>query len=258
MTNTKNIEFYCLGSSSSGNAYIMSFDNESILVECGLPFDELQKRAIRNGKQILDCVACLITHYHNDHANAISDCIKHGINVFTSASTFNHYNLKAEDKYILKDDQTTYITPNIIVKPFNVLHDCPESFGFIIKHIPTDTNVLFINDCKTALSDISGIPFDYVFIECNYSDQPLHIEWSNAKKANDRVLDKRYTRIHDYHMGCKACRELLNTLDLKDCKAIYLMHLSDKNAREQDMKIKVNAEHPTIPVFVCQKYGGIR
>jgi hypothetical protein len=94
-------------------------------------------------------------------------------------------------------------------------------------------------------------------IECNYSDQLLHIEYSKAKKDGDYVLIKTYGRILRQHMGLYATRKILNTLDLNECNGIFLMHLSDKNARELEMKQKIREDHPNIRVFVCNKNGGM-
>lgn len=253
-------ESYCLASSSSGNAYIFKFNNgndsHSILVECGLPYDKLQSRAIQNQVFLSDCEACLITHYHKDHACSIKEIMER-MPVFASEDTFNHYSIEPEEKYILKEGESKFITPTIKVLPFPVVHDAYGSFGFCIGDDISKQVILFINDCKTINIDLHPITFDYVFIECNYLDQPFWIEFNKAKKECNKALCDRYQRIHDYHMSLKYTIAILKTLDLSNCKAIFLMHLSDKNAREKDMKLAVQNEFPNIKILVCQKNGGV-
>ena len=50
-----------LGSSSSGNAYIVSDGNTSLLLECGLPIREMQ---IKSNFRVAHADACLISHLH--------------------------------------------------------------------------------------------------------------------------------------------------------------------------------------------------
>lgn len=253
-------EFYVLGSSSAGNAYIFKFNNDSgshsILVECGLPLNVLRAKAIQQGVILDNCEACLITHYHKDHAFCIKE-IMQLMSVFASRETFEHFHLNVDEKNILEPNQSKFILPTIKVLPFLVVHDAEGSLGFCIGDDITKQTILFVNDCKTFHSDLSKIKFDYIFIESNYLDQPFWIEFNKLKTTNASMA-KRYQRIHDFHMSLKYTIAILKTLDLSNCKGIFLMHLSDKNARERDMKLAVQNEFKNIKVLVCQKYGGIQ
>lgn len=259
------VESYCLGSSSSGNAYIFRMSDpkdewhHQILVEAGFPYQELVKRAIMQGTKLSECEAALITHCHSDHSCGAYRVNDAGIKVFSSRETLEDKNVGIipNQSNVLKDWSPTYICPNVEVLPFLVEHDAPSPMGFVIRNVPSSENILFINDCKTVRHDLSGIPIDYCFIECNYSDQPMHIEYSNAKRDGNIPLIKRYARIFRVHMGLYATRNLLKTLDLHRCKGIFLMHLSDRNARENEMRQKIGEDHPDVKVYVCGKYGGI-
>lgn len=50
-----------LGSSSAGNAYIIGDGHTSLLLECGLPFREMQ---IKSNFTVANVDACLISHLH--------------------------------------------------------------------------------------------------------------------------------------------------------------------------------------------------
>ena len=50
-----------LGSSSAGNAYIISDGESSLLLECGLPIRELQ---LKSNFRIAQMSGCLISHLH--------------------------------------------------------------------------------------------------------------------------------------------------------------------------------------------------
>lgn len=257
-------EIYILGSSSAGNAYIFRFNHSDgghsqILVEAGFPWRELMTRATLQGVRLSECEACLITHCHGDHATGARVVNAHGITVYASEGTLldERVGITPNDHNTLREYFQKFITPRIKVLPFYVDHDAPEPMGFVIRDTFDDINILFINDCKTTKANLSAIPLDLCFVECNYSDQPMHIEYNKAIEEGDVRLMKRYKRIMEAHMGLSGCRKLLNTLDLSRCRGIFLMHLSDRNARINEMREKVGADHPDVKIFVCKKNGGI-
>lgn len=50
-----------LGSSSSGNAYIVNDGHTSLLLDCGLPMREMQEKS---DFRIAEVSGCLISHLH--------------------------------------------------------------------------------------------------------------------------------------------------------------------------------------------------
>lgn len=50
-----------LGSSSSGNAYIINDGKTSLLLDCGLPMKELQ---VKSDFRVSQVSGCLISHQH--------------------------------------------------------------------------------------------------------------------------------------------------------------------------------------------------
>lgn len=255
------LEAFCLGSSSAGNAYVFQFSDgtgfkEQILVECGLLFRELIRRAVNQGLKLSETQACLITHMHNDHATALLQ-VQSICPVYTSLSTFRSKGIEhPEHSCILKDWNVSWITPHIKVLPFLVEHDCKEPFGFVIKGF--GETVLFVNDSKAVRYDLSQFKFTYCFVECNYEDQFVHIEYNQALKSGNKLGIKQYNRILNSHMGLYGTKKLLGSLDLSECKSIFLMHLSDKNAREKEMKKQIGSMFPSIPIYVCKKLGGFQ
>ena len=55
------LQIEVLGSSSSGNAYIVSDGDSSLLLECGLPIKELQTKS---NFRMTQMAGCLISHLH--------------------------------------------------------------------------------------------------------------------------------------------------------------------------------------------------
>ena len=57
-----------LGSSSSGNCYILDNGKEALIIEAGIRFQEVKKALDFNLRKV---VGCVVTHAHNDHAKYI-------------------------------------------------------------------------------------------------------------------------------------------------------------------------------------------
>ena len=70
------MELKVLGSSSSGNCYILDNGNEALILEAGIRFADVKKAL---GYNIRKVAGCLITHRHNDHAKYIKNMVENGI-----------------------------------------------------------------------------------------------------------------------------------------------------------------------------------
>lgn len=251
----KYMKMVCFGSSSSGNCYYAELNRKDgqppvkLLLEAGIPYKEIVRKATNEGIDLTQIDAVLVTHSHMDHCRAVIDLQSRGAVVFANkAITGGTY------KTTLEDGVLKVIAPNTTVLPFLVEHDAPDPFGFFIS--TGVERILFVNDCKYFKADLSKIQFDYIMIESNYDGQTIHFAYQNAKEEHDAQNIKRYERLINSHMSISHCIDQLNKLDLSHCKAIFLMHLSDRHANENVFKMRVN-QATKIPTFVCKKCGGI-
>lgn len=258
----------CLASSSAGNCYIIELKNGSrtstIMVECGIPAKSILTKSMEAGVQIENVEACLITHYHGDHSKAIGDVVRWGIPVYTHKETLAHCGADGE---ALEEMKVRKIAPGIAVLPFPVMHDAEGSLGFVIK--TPDECVIFVNDCKYWEPNLSGFKPDYVFIECNYWEKQVYAQindlhkqmaaggMSGHEKRECSAKIRQYERNVNAHMSLAGCIRSLRKLDLSRCKAIFLMHMSDGNANEYEMKSAVERE-TGVRTLVCKKNGGIK
>lgn len=251
------MKFECLASSSAGNCYYVELDRENttpvkLLLEVGLPYMEIVEKAEKQGIKISNVHAILATHGHMDHVRACKDMISRRRSLFANEDIIYKYGGPSSN--ILKHNELKMIAADTTVLPFTVEHDAPDSLGFVIS--TNLENILFVNDCKLFKADLSDISFDYVCIESNYDGQFMHFAYEEAKKNNDYPNIKRYERLFDSHMSLSHCIQHLKRLDLSKCRAIFLMHLSDRHANENKFKNEVK-EATGINTFVCKKNGGI-
>ena len=258
----------CLASSSAGNCYFLQLQNggrqTTIMVECGIPAKEIAAKATENGISVSAVEACLITHYHGDHSKAVRDVSRWGMRIYASEETLSHCGAKG---CVLEPLKPTSVADGVKVMAFPVKHDAEGSLGFVIK--TRDECVIFVNDCKYWEANLANFKPDYVFIECNYWEKQVYAEINQMRKdlssgsldggdeITTRGLIKQYERNVNAHMSLAGCIRSLAKLDLSRCRAIFLMHLSDGNANEYEMKTAVQRA-TGVKTLVCQKKGGIK
>ena len=223
------IDIKVIGSGSSGNCYLANINGTQILLECGLPFKTIQKAL---GYKTSDILACLITHEHIDHSKATKDVIKNGIDVLMTRGTadvleiFGHRLQILEKKFERETSYRFYWKNNILIQPFEAIHDAREPVNFYIKDIRTKESLLFVTDTAYMPYKIPNV--DILMVECNYVKNVID---SNTK--NDSLNLSLRNRIVKNHMSLETLLKALNQADLSNLKKVYVLHLSDANSQEK-------------------------
>lgn len=258
----------CLASSSSGNCFILEFDINGvptrIMVECGIPMSEIYSKLNSKGIMLSSIQVCLITHAHGDHSQSAKKIKKAGIPIYASFQTLAKTGCGTE--FILEPLKPTKVAPGIFVMAFEVEHDCEGSVGFVIK--TKDETVIFINDHKRWTCNLSLFKPDYVFIECNYDHKMVYAQYHELKKLKEVTEDEselreintkltQHERNLNSHCSLAGTIAGLKRLNLSRCRAIFLMHLSDRYANEYKMKNEIQNQF-NIRTYVCKKNSGIK
>jgi phosphoribosyl 1,2-cyclic phosphodiesterase len=229
--------FTSLASSSKANAYILDDGYTKILIECGLPFKELQARL---DFKLNDIAACLVTHEHKDHSRSALDVIKSGIPVLASHGTALALNV---------NDITTVSPKECIcigsfkILPFSTFHDAAEPLGYIIYSIITKEKLLFATDTVNINTLTSSL--SYIAVECNFIYDIL--------LKSEHLPEKVKTRIINSHFEVGKLCEYLKKLDLTSCKQIYLLHMSDSYSNEFLMINMIKSCIGAVSVTACKK-----
>lgn len=221
------IDIKVIGSGSSGNCYLVNINNTKILLEAGLPFKKIQQ-AVKF--RISDIEACLVTHEHMDHAKAVKDLMKSGVDCYMTKGTTEALGVSGHRlNYFTKDVKCEYCWKffnRLAIKPFKAIHDVSEPVSFFIKDTYTKESLVFITD--TAYIKYIIPDCDYLMIECNYIKSVLD-EKTEAGKINVSLRN----RIVKNHMSLETLLKALKQADFKKLKKIYILHLSDSNSDEK-------------------------
>ena len=220
------MNIYNFASSSLGNCYLVEFNNKKILLECGISIGKIIAKLSDLSLNLNDIDMCILSHEHSDHSLSKKQLSKRGVRVI----------------------EDSIITNQIVVKAIPVLHGETKCNAYIIQNeneklfFATD----FVKFCNLEdLKLVLDTNFDTVMIESNYLDSML-------ENVGDNIKVKRQINTH---LSLNGCLAYLNKMNLSNCKAIYLMHLSDKYSDELIMQARVYSQ-TKLMTYVCKKNGG--
>ena len=221
-----------LGSSSSGNCYLIEVNNkEKLILDAGVNFKIVQQKLNFNFDSI---EGVLITHEHMDHLKYATNFASNGINVYASEGTFKKQNLTGHRFKVIKALQQFEIG-NFIILPFDTQHDAAEPLGFLIQHKNTGEKLLYATDTYYIKYKFNKL--NYLLIECNYIK-----DIAKENEESGEINKTRYTRLLESHFSLENVIKFLKTNDLSHTKNIILCHLSDTNSNQEIMKKRVYEE----------------
>ena len=225
------------GSGSKGNLYLVSNSNTNIILECGLEFNEIKKMLNKNKLQFSNINACMTSHHHIDHSQAISFIYDYNIPCYCTNETRLRYNLGYENVVPLNDNKL-YKINDIQVISLKVNHGSTECYGFIFKD--EDNMILFITDFMECKKNLKPFAFNEIFIECNYIEELWKL--SNEKETNDYDQVNKYKRQINTHQSLNNLIIHLQNMNLTNCDKITLIHVSEDIGNRDIMKNTIEEE----------------
>lgn len=217
------MELKILGSSSSGNCYILDNGKEALLIECGMTYKSIQKSVDFDISRIIGCV---ISHEHSDHAKHVHRVLDARIPCYMSNGTAKA--LKVENNPLVNrtDELKTYKLGGFTIQGFSVQHDAAEPFGYLFHHVEMGT-VLFATDTYYLKYRFDGL--SNILLECNYR---LDILEENVEAGKISKLQRN--RTIKSHLSYETCTEILLANDLSNVNNIVLIHLSPTNSNASE------------------------
>jgi len=226
-------------SGSSGNAYLVSDEKTTLLLDAGIPPREIQ---VACGFKVRMIDGCLISHAHKDHSKAAEGLARLGVDIYTSQGTIEACRLTGHRMNTVKALESITIG-TFKVLPFDVQHDAPEPLGFLIESTATGERLLYFTDTYYIKYRFDRLT--HIMAECNYS-----------KEAMLRSIEAGYIpielvpRLVKSHMSLEHFIEMLKANDLSRVRQIYLLHLSDNNSDEEKFREEVQ-KATGAEVYVC-------
>lgn len=156
--------------------------------------------------------------------------MKYGIDVYTSPGTIEALKLNSHRAKHVEAGKK-YSVGNFDVIPFDVKHDCPQPFGYMVRHKEMGVMV-FLTDSFYSPRKFKDV--NHFMVEVNYD--PIILQ-ENVNKGVIPAFVAR--RVMESHMSIDTCIDLLKANDLSKVVNIVLIHLSDSNSNPEDFKERV-------------------
>lgn len=229
-----------LGSSSSGNSYILEASDGVLVIECGLPLIEVKKALDFNIGRI---AGAIVTHQHGDHSKFIAEYLKSAIRVCALKEVFDAHTLKQRIFCKTIEPMHGYRIGTFKVFAVPVEHDVP-CVGFVIEHEEMG-KMLFVTDTMMFEYRIENL--SHILIEANYSDEILDYNIENGiTPASMRP------RLLQSHMEIKTTESILLSSNLDSVNEIVLIHLSNNNSDAEQFKQRI-MQKTGKPVIIAKR-----
>lgn len=227
-----------LASSSSGNAYLVG-GRSPLLLDCGLPFRQLQKAT---GYQLSSLAGCLLSHEHRDHSKAAKDLMGAGVDLYASQGTAEALGLEHHRLHIIRAKKQIKIG-SWTVLPFETQHDAAEPLGFLLAG--GGEKLLYATDTFYIRYRFRGLT--RILLEVNYAQDIL-----DANVERGAVPPEHRRRVMRSHMSLETAKDFFRANDLSKVREIWLCHLSDGNSDAERFKREIQALTGK-PVYIAQK-----
>lgn len=216
------INIKVLASGSKGNCYLIDDGKTKLLLDAGIPFNQIQ---IGCDFCVSDISGCLISHKHGDHARAIKDLIKRSINVY-GPKDIQNINFRT----LVLEPLVKYNIGTFTIVPFELNHDV-ECYGYQINSIRKE-KLIYITD--TAYVKYKFSELTHIMIEANYDGEIIR-----KNTLNMDIQGNLANRIIQSHMSIDTVEEFLEANDLSKLQQVYLLHLSDNNSNANKFKDRI-------------------
>ncbi|MBQ4128328.1 MAG: MBL fold metallo-hydrolase [Ruminococcus sp.] len=215
-----------LFSSSQGNSYYISGNNEAILVDAGRNCKQLELALLSNEIDTKTIKAIFVTHEHTDHCSALRVFAKrYDLPIYATKGTLdalvNADRVDANAKLFAINDEI--VLGDMLIKRVNTSHDAKEPCGYSITTadnrrcaVVTDTGFL-TNEALTALKSCN-----LAVIESNHDIEML-------KNGPYPYILKQRVLSMTGHLSNVDCAKVLPSMIESGVTRLLLAHLSQEN-----------------------------
>lgn len=228
------LRFASLASGSRGNVLLVESGQTLLMVDCGLPYRDVEQRLAAVGRAPADVTAVLVTHEHGDHLRGVATFARrHGTRVLASHGTGRALAaLAGEDGEIELEPFSSHrelVVGGIDVEPFPVPHDAREPCQFVFAAgrrrlgVLTDTGHV----TRHIRERLSGC--DALAIEFNHESESL------ARGSYPPSVKARVASAYG-HLSNAQAAACVGALRHGGLQWIMAMHVSERNNSREDVE----------------------
>jgi len=194
-----------LSTGSSGNCYLLSTENETLILDCGIPIKDIKKGLDYN---ITKIVGVAVSHSHQDHSKCVEAFKRMGIMVFTP---YLHKNLC--------DYRRCYLG-KFMITTFELPHNETPNYGFLIE--ADDQKILYMTDFEYCKYRFANMKVDHILIECNYQTELVNRDLPN------------YEHKIKGHCSLETCKNFIEVNATNNLKTVLLLHMGGETCEPEE------------------------
>ena len=180
-----------IATGSDGNALII---NDSILIDCGVPYKALKHHAKR-----LQLV--LLTHAHSDHFNPATvkrlghdrPGLRWGCCDWMVAKLLDAGIYRRQIDVYAPGSTVAYLSGNVVISPVELPHNVPNC-GYKIM-LPPDAAIFYATDTGT-LDGITAKGFTHYFVEANHTRAEIEARAAEKEARGEFAYEVRAAENH--------------------------------------------------------------
>lgn len=218
------MRYASLGSGSKGNATLVEDDATLVMVDCGFPLAEVERRLARLGCSPSQLDAIFVTHEHGDHIAGVARLSRrYGTPVWMTVGTARGApgGLTGGARRIHPGAEVD--VGALRLRSFPVPHDAREPCQLVIEGRGGERFGMLTDSGSVTphmISSLSGC--DALMLECNYDPQLLR-DGPYPPSLKRRIQG-------DYgHLSNGQAAELLARIDRSRLRQLVVSHISETN-----------------------------
>lgn len=220
------ISVQSLGSGSSGNAFVVTTESDTLLIDCGIGIRTLGKSLRERGIAMSEISAICVTHEHSDHIRTLPKVMSASMTLYSTDGTARRSALPKEQHERAINEMPVRIA-GMTIWPLPVAHDAMEPCGFMVE-LPGGSRVTMLTDLGSwhdSLKEFARAS-DLIILEANHDEEMLRLgpypTYLKRRVASD------IGHLSNRHCGLALAKALQGTTHRPQ---IWLAHLSEHNNR---------------------------
>lgn len=223
------IHLFVLASGSKGNAAIVEGPEGDVLVDCGISYRELERRAKLVGCDLGRLRAVLVTHEHADHVSGLPVLSRRlNVELYATAGTAGGRRSLSEVPFSLVEHDETLVLGGMRVQLFPTSHDVADPFGARFSVLDADGTTVdavgWCTDTGVLTAEALGAlrSTRILGLEANH-DVGMLAHGPYPPFLRERVGGERG------HLSNRQCAEALPLLVGDETESVVALHVSQKN-----------------------------
>ena len=225
------MRFCSLGSGSTGNATLVEAGSAAcvtrVLIDCGFPLRELDRRLARIGLRSTDLDAVFVTHEHGDHiGSALALARRDNVPLWMSRGTWRAVRRPELPEIRFARDGEALTIGALELHPFTVAHDAEEPLQ--LRCVERERRLGVLTDAGSItthlIDSLQGC--HALLLECNHDRELL--AGSRYPPSLKARIGGRYG-----HLANDTAAEILAACLHAGLRHLVAAHLSEENNRPQ-------------------------